>query len=82
MSFEPNKRYEIEMLNEDGTRSFLRGISSAVDGNLLTLSIEGRERIFNTNSSVFIGAREWMDLSQSVYKSMAAPTGKKNWSGD
>jgi len=73
MSFEPNKRYEIEMLNEDGTRSFLRGISSAVDGNLLTLSIEGRERI---------GAREWMDLSQSVYKSMAAPTGKKNWSGD
>ncbi len=75
MTLVPNKRYEVELIEQDGSRSFVRGISSSVDGNLLTLTVNGSERVFNTASSVFVGVTEWRQPDQdSKFKAINAPS--------
>jgi hypothetical protein len=74
MPLEINKRYEVEIIEADGSRSYIRGISNAVDGHLLTLQIKNEERIFNTASSTFVGITEWRELPKdSIYNPPSPP---------
>lgn len=74
---EINKRYEVELLDLDGTsRLFVRGISMSVDQHLLALKTDEGERIFNTASSVFIGVREYrIPEKGSIYSPIDPPRG-------
>ena len=59
MTLEINKRYEVEVVEADGSRSYIRGISEAIDGHLLTLAFDGKTKVFNTAASTFVGLQEW-----------------------